>query len=355
MGDIVTAEAIDANWLTARLREHGHPDATVRSVRKGQIGTGQIGKCIRFEMDVEGDDAAPRSLVGKFPSDDELSRATGVQLQNYLKEVSFYRELQRKVAIRTPRCYHAEIEGAGPEFALLLEDLTPARQGDQLEGVGPDVACAAVRELAGLHASSWNDDTLLGIEWLGGPTEESGAMVRALYRAQLPGFLERYGPALTTEQADVIAAFGHSDRVLGVPPAGPRSIVHVDFRPDNLLIDTQTCPPRVTTVDWQSLTLGNPLADLAYFVGGGLRPEVRAACEDQIVQAYREALEAAGIRDYGDEDFRRDYRLGAFAGFSVTVVASMLVQRTERGDAMFAAMAQRHAQHAIDLQAAALL
>ena len=39
----------------------------------------------------------------------------------------------------------------------------------------------------------------------------------------------------------------------------------------------------------------------------------------------------------------------------MAVAASMLVQRTERGDAMFMAMASRHARHALDLDAADLL
>ena len=41
-------------------------------------------------------------------------------------------ELQSRVRIRTPRCYFAAIEGDGPEHMLLLEDLAPAVQGDQL-------------------------------------------------------------------------------------------------------------------------------------------------------------------------------------------------------------------------------
>ena len=38
----------------------------------------------------------------------------------------------------------------------------------------------------------------------------------------------------------------------------------------------------------------------------------------------------------------------------MAVGASMLVERTERGDDMFMAMAHRHAAHAIDLDAHAI-
>ncbi len=39
----------------------------------------------------------------------------------------------------------------------------------------------------------------------------------------------------------------------------------------------------------------------------------------------------------------------------MAVVASMIVQQTERGDAMFTAMAARHSRHAIDIGAAEFL
>ena len=39
----------------------------------------------------------------------------------------------------------------------------------------------------------------------------------------------------------------------------------------------------------------------------------------------------------------------------VTVIASMLVQQTERGDEMFTAMARRHSRHALDLGSAEFL
>ena len=137
MPGIPTPETVTPQWLTERLREAGHRDAVVRGFRATRIGTGQIGLCIRYELDLAPTESGvPRSLVGKFHSDDPTSRATGVQLRNYLKEVSFYRELRSRVDVAAPRCYFAEIVDEGPEFALLLEDLAPAVQGDQLAGCG---------------------------------------------------------------------------------------------------------------------------------------------------------------------------------------------------------------------------
>jgi hypothetical protein len=352
MTDIPTADSITASWLTDVLRAAGHRTARVRSFERTQIGTGQIGKCIRFTLAYEANEpTAPRSLIGKFPSDDPISRATGVMLKNYVKEVSFYREMQRHVTIATPRCYYADIVDEGPHFALLLEDLAPARQGDQLHGCSTEIARAAVLELVGLHAPSWCDASLRGVAWLGEPDTAGAEHLRGLYREHLPGFLDRYGERLEADERGIIAAVGDSS---GEPFGGlptPYSLIHIDYRLDNLLIDERRQPPRVSVVDWQSITLGRPLGDVAYFLGAGLLPEIRRGVERGIVRDYHAALCARGIGGYSWDACWDDYRRGSFAGFSVTVIASMLVQRTERGDAMFTAMARRHARHALDVGA----
>ena len=108
-------------------------------------------------------------------------------------------------------------------------------------------------------------------------------------------------------------------------------------------------------VDWQSITLGSPLTDVGYFIGAGMLPEERRQSDTEIVRNYYDGLIAAGVSDYSFEQCWQDYRLSSFAGFTVTVVASMLVQRTDRGDDMFTVMAQRHSQHALDLDAAELI
>ena len=129
------------------------------------------------------------------------------------------------------------------------------------------------------------------------------------------------------------------------------SLIHVDYRLDNLLFHTKTGTTEVTAVDWQSITLGSPLNDVAYFIGAGLLPADRAPVEERLVRSYYDALCASGVDGYVWPDCWQAYRYGAFAGFAVTVVASMIVERTARGDQMFTTMAQRHARHALDLGA----
>ena len=336
-------------WLTEQLVKKGL-DCQVNGFTEERIGTGQIGMCIRYQLDAVGEDA-PRSLVGKFASPDPLSSSTGVQLLNYLKEVRFYQVLQDKLTINTPRCFFAEINGEGPEFMLLLEDLTPAKQGDQLAGCDAEVATAAIKEVVGLHAPLWKDSSLDDMPFLGN-RDQSARGASDLYQKTFEGFADRFGSELSQDQLRILKLFGESHEAFraGMDDS-VFSPIHIDYRLDNLLIDDSSDQLLVTAVDWQSIAIGNPLTDVGYFLGAGLLPEARRECEKEIVEIYHQRLLAAGIKDYSFDQCWKDYRRSSFAGFSVTVVASMLVQQTQRGDQMFLAMASRHSQHAIDLDA----
>jgi len=350
-GVFPNAEEVDADWLSQQLQANGI-DATVCAFTAEPVGTGQIGKCYRYHLNYAGPTQGPATLIAKFPSDDPASRATGVILRNFLKEVKFYQSLQSRLTIRTPKCYFAEIEGQGPEFLVLMEDLSPGKQGNQLLGCNRQVAQAAVNQLIGLHVPSWCDESLKSQAWLYDAQSAKTDALFEMYKAQLPGFLDRFGPKLAKDERNIIARLGESHTApLYSDLPDMFSLVHVDYRLDNLMIDHRQAGPNITVVDWQSITLGAPLSDVAYFIGAGLLADARRDAEEGIVHGYHEGLLAAGIEDFDWSTCWNAYRRGAFAGFGVTVIASMMVARTERGDKMFTAMAQRHARHALDLGA----
>ena len=139
------------------------------------------------------------------------------------------------------------------------------------------------------------------------------------------------------------------------PRPGPRTVQHADYRLDNLLFGGDQAAPPVTVVDWQTVTLGPGPADVSYFLGAGLVPEQRRAHEQELVRSYHEQLVSGGVTGYGWDDCMTEYRRHAYAGYIMAVGASILVERTDRGDEMFLTMARRHAAQVDDLDAAALL
>ena len=178
-------------------------------------------------------------------------------------------------------------------------------------------------------------------------------MLTALVSTLLPGFLERYADTLAPEHQDVCRLFAEHLPAWLRLRTGPRTATHGDFRLDNLLF--QPGNPRPVVVDWQTLAWGGGSADVAYFLGGCLTVEDRRAHESDLLTHYHESLSARGVTDYSLDQLREDYRRETFAGILMAIVASMVVQRTERGDLMFLTSATRHAQHALDLDAPAVL
>ena len=58
---------------------------------------------------------------------------------------------------------------------------------------------------------------------------------------------------------------------------------------------------------------------------------------------------------YPFEQAWNDYRRGSFVGFLMAVMSAMIVERTERGDEMFAVMAERSGWQALHLDAISFL
>jgi aminoglycoside/choline kinase family phosphotransferase len=350
----ITPEALTPAWLTAALRSSGHlaAGARVTGVAVQPVGTGQMCDAIRLLLGYEGASAAPATLVAKLPATDETSRATAVALRSYENEVRFYQELAPQLPIRTPLVYYADIDQEARDFVLLLEDLSPLRPGDQLAGCSPDAARIAVDELVKLHAPRWADPTLAGLEWLHRDRAASRRFLRELLPEVWRGFRERYAGDLDADVHEAgEALFGDLERYLAADTE-PWTVVHGDYRLDNLMFGDS---PEVAVLDWQTCTHGPGLNDVAYFIGAGLRAEDRRAVERDLVAGYHAGLLAAGVDGYDWDRCWRDYRRGTWSGLVMAVAASMLVERTARGDAMFLTMAGRHARHALDLDGASAI
>jgi hypothetical protein len=350
-------EAVDAAWLTAALRAAGAlPEGHVESFSTESVGAGMLGDSVRFDLTYDRDRSeAPRSVVGKFASADPTSKATGAGVGLYLKEVRFYQEVAPTVAIRTPRPYFAGIDLETQDFTLLLEDMGPARGGDQIAGCTLADAETAMDEAAALHGPRWGDAALLRIPYMAGNPALTGMLV-AGFPEYLKAFRERYDDMLEPEHMATCVRFAELIGRYFEPPAQtPLTVQHLDFRLDNILFEPQGGRWPMAMLDWQSVTAGAGVLDVAYFIGAGLPAQVRQANEEALVRRWLEGLKRYGVTDYGFDQAWRDYRHHLLQGVFTAIFASVGTKRTERGDAMFMAMARRHCAHAADLGSLELL
>jgi hypothetical protein len=347
---IGSAAGVTPAWLTEVLRADGAigEDSSVVAHRADAIGTGQVGNNVRFTLEYEGVPGPP-SLVCKFGSSDPASAAAGVSMKLYETEVAFYRDLAGSLDVSRPYCYFAAVIPGTAEAVVVMEDLAPAVQGDQIEGCSVAEAELAMDEAARLHGPRWGDDALLSIPWLR-HDGRGGGLETALPHVW-EAFVARYGSSV--EPVTLVA--GKELTELG-PLLAARQLrvlspAHTDFRLDNMLFGRGEVRP-LTVVDWQTVALGSGPRDVAYFLGNAFKPEVRRSAERDLVARYhRRLVEDYGVDDFSFEECWNDVVRSSYSSLAMAVFASMTVGRTERGDAMFMAMANRSAQMAADLDA----
>ncbi len=352
-----TPDDVDAAWLTDAFERCGVArGATVTDVRfEGYIGTGQTGSNGRFTLSWDQPDR-PASVVAKFPSRDAAAAEAAFAGGTYRKEWNFYVNVAPTVSVRAPRCYAACYDEATHGFVLLLEDLAGSDQGDQLDGLHVDQVATALRQAVALHAPRWGDPSL---DLLAGePTltiAEQQARLQEYYGLTLEPCLARLGHDLDADVIDLARRFAPLVGAWAGGTGTPRTIVHHDFRADNLLFARTAAAPDVVVVDWQTVNPGLAVSDVAYLVSGSFPdPQQRRAVEVDLVEEYRRQLVAAGV-DYDAATCWRDYRVGSLWGLIITVIATVVAAQTERGDAMLTAMFSRHGRQALDLDALALL
>nr|WP_282571004.1 aminoglycoside phosphotransferase family protein [Sphingopyxis sp. MSC1_008] len=333
-------------WLGAVL---GHPEK-LKSFVAAKVGTGQMCDSYRLTLDWEDSVDAPATVIAKCPSHDEASRNIAKLTGTYVKEISWYRELAAASGVPAPICHYCDIADDDVDFVLILSDLAPARAGDQLAGLGLSGLIPCIEAAAKLHGYLWNDARLAQMPSL---ARDNAGLIRTLFPQLYAGFRERYAARLAAEVLDLGAGLVTKlDAYLAREPS-VRTIVHGDLRVDNILFapNGEAC----WIVDWQTLGRGSGAADLAYLVGTSIAdPLERAAADRPAFDHWIAALTAAGVKPDA-EALWTDYRVGALSGYFMAVFASMSVERTTRGDEMFAVMAERPARQALMLGSLDLL
>ena len=349
---VVLPRGVTPIWITRALQANG-VDASVSDLTMETVGTGQLGETRRFHLEYERTTPtnAPATLIGKFPSDNEVASTTGKEMGFYRSEVMFYRELAHRAVIKTPAVYVAEMDDDTRDFTLLLEDMAPAQPGDQMRGCSFDEAHLALKEAAKLHAAFWNDADLMAQDWLYVPEGAQGFYTTELMESSWQHFEKTYAHRMDPEAIKVCGKFIECHEAWNAPRAMPKCFSHNDFRPDNMLFGGE----RVAIVDWQTSNFLGTGMDVAYFIGGIFDRDTRRANEQELLHLYHNELIANGVSDYSFEHLMADYRHYSFAVLAVAIAATVIVKQTPRGDDLFMHMVSGGAYQAIDNGALDLL
>jgi len=329
---VPTIDEIDGRWFAEHL---GWRDVT--DVSSTSVGHGQVANCHRLA--IERGDAPSVSLIAKVPSLDAVSRSTATLQHLYEREVSFYQQLASNVATRTPQCHFA-LRDEHDDFLLLLEDLSPAVSIDQFAGIDVSLARDGLTALAGLHGPTHGLEDLHRSTWLRGVSVELAPLYAMVLPDLFDQFLARYDERLDDDVRDMVASLkGRLAQYSDYSTPHP-CVTHGDFRTDNLLVGAQGGAVPLAVVDWQTIGVGSPLLDVAYFLTTSLSPDDCEQFEMDLIDFYLDAMSDQQVRitrSVAHDEFAR-YTLQPIV---MLVAASVIVEQTPRGDDMFLSMIAR--------------
>lgn len=344
-----TTDDITAPWIDDVLRGAGIlKRAKVNSIEVRAIGqgvgflSGRARVTIHYDQAEEG---APATLVVKLPASGKEGSAFAESAHAYEREIRFYREVAPQTPIRVPRMFATIMEPADNVFILVMEDLKGLTAGDQVAGMSRAQVLAAVRTIAPLHALWWNGDQRRLLPWV--PSVEQQLQMLSCtpdaIRTAWPHFLETFGDVLPRGGRTLgERIIQHLEAIMAAFLKGTRTLVHFDYRADNLFIDDLTCKAPIAVVDWQLTMWGQGAYDIARLAGGSILPTERGGHHEEIVECWHEGLVAGGVTGYSRDEAWRDYRISAImAMLNPVLFHYMFKTGGSRGTALGAAMVER--------------
>ena len=349
---VADTQGLTVDWFRRVLGNAGLLSAAdLSTVELQPVSGGLMARMFRAVLAYLGPTSSPHSLLVKFPTDDAGSLGVAQAMSMYELETRFYQDIAPLVPdMGLPACYLAELSDDAKNFTLVLEDLSgDLRAGDVLSPSTVDECSRALAELAKFQAPLWNSNAVSTLDWIADPTRTMG--VFDALPAGLQPFLTRFGDQLDPTHVKLF------ERV--VPRAGewvrgwkaPTVVQHGDFRSDNIMFSTNPANRRVAVVDFQTVRIGPPGVDPAYYLGSALPTEDRRSAERDLITEYHEQLLSGGVTGFGFDACWDNYREGAMYGVLLFVGMAGQVASTERGDRLIVDQIRRYADMALDLDA----
>ena len=206
---------------------------------------------------------------------------------------------------------------------LIIRGRSP-RELEDSAALQQAVCMSFIRNLADLHSLDYK---AAGLGDLGRP--------EGYTKRQVEGWTNRYFAAKTHEWSSLEQSIDWLR--LNIPATSDSALVHNDYKFDNVMLDPADLTRLTAVLDWEMVTIGDPLMDLGTTLGYWMS---RDAGEDMLSMPFnprilmenisREDLvqmyaEAAG-RDVGDVLFYY-----VFGTFKIAVIAQQIYARYARG------------------------
>lgn len=299
-------------WMTDALRyaELLHENQSVIEVQHQRLSGGFMANTYLLTIRYSNNTVkAPSLIVAKFPSSNKDSRQAGKEMAAYEREVRFYQEISPRLSMRIPKFYYGDFDPETANFTLLMEYLgdTQVLTG---KTASPEQVKRCARQLAALHADTWNDESLFDKQWI--PNYRDADYISKLEQWSCKGW----------EIMKVIDGVYKPDCFLDVGEKVLKSyqsmkisvddrfcMIHCDYRMANILHRHEK---ESIAVDWQTLHIGNPGFDTFYYINSSYGSKISADQKFEVLREYHNSLIDKGVSNYSWDDCVEDYNTGAF-------------------------------------------
>jgi len=259
----------------------------------------------------------PSSLIVKLATSSSDPERTALLREKCLREAAFYSQIGSSAGIPTPRCYHAACDKEGDALILLLEDLSASRLGDEAKGCSMRETQSAVDGLAAFHARWWKSAALSGYAWL--PFYGDAELQIERLQRRRSAFFDKYAEWVSPEVKALTGSLGPRHLLLLQSLQDPpETLIHVDTHLDNMAFVDSEQGIRVVLFDWQGVSKGLGVVDLALFLASAStneQPDDNVA----LLKRYHDGLIAHGVEDYSFDRLARDYRVAVLRRWIGTV------------------------------------
>lgn len=318
---------ITPQWLTHVLRARGvlSGEQRVLAADVAELDAGKTSKSARVTLTYsEGVTAAPTSFVLKMSRKDVQGVILNLIIKLY-REGDFYSEMAAEFPLAVPKCYYSRVSRFFCHFVIMMEDVAPAEMlfgpkgankvvegGGHVNDYGVDVATteSCIEMIAAVHAKYLNDRDVLRHRWVAGTgawkagaLDGEGRLILSLCTGtwkktkamQAKGTWQStpWPPGFVKMVDDFcVHAEGMWDADIR-SGLGIYTLIHGDCHAMNVL--RSGVDGRLVFLDFQCVSVDEPLHDVAYFCCLSLTPADRKRHEERIVRTHWSRMVAAGL------------------------------------------------------------
>jgi thiamine kinase-like enzyme len=281
-----SASQITLDWLTSALPwARAGCEPVLVEVEPGFGGPSLLGRLARVRLAYAAPGCGPSSLIVKF------------QARSSDWEAQIYRLLSEAGLRSVPQLF-----GAFDKGTLVIEDLSPARPGTQVQACTLQQARDVLAILAEIHGRFWNDPRVPSL------SPQRFASVIDVNMAQcLDPFARRYRELLGDQEAGFTWLWHNAETVAAHRLSEPTTLFHGDVHAENLLfgVNGKTGP---ILIDWQLAGRGLAANDVSFFLVKSLTVEERRANEERLLRGYYGLLPERARAAYPFARLMLDYR-----------------------------------------------